>query len=86
MIEVLYVLWTVLVAGSFVSCPLIAERRMPLSVIFFVMGPGVSKVLEIGTIPVRLNKPVVGFRPISECCQDGEIMRAWFPPPLLLHN
>jgi hypothetical protein len=66
MIEVLYVLWTVFVAESFVSCPLIAERRMLLSVIFFVMGPGVSKVLEIGTIPVRLNKPVVGFRPISE--------------------
>jgi hypothetical protein len=39
-----------------VSCPLI-ERRMLLSVIFFVMGPGVSKVLEIGTIPVLLNKP-----------------------------
>jgi hypothetical protein len=49
-----------LVAESFVSCPLIAERML-LSVIFFVMGPGVSKVLEIGTIPVRLNKPVVGL-------------------------
>jgi hypothetical protein len=43
---------------------LIAERRMLLSVIFFVMGPGVSKVLEIGTIPVLL-KTVVGFE-ISE--------------------
>jgi hypothetical protein len=49
-----------LVAGSFMSCPLIAERRI-LSVIFFVMGPGVSNVLEIGTIPVRLNKPSSWF-------------------------
>jgi hypothetical protein len=65
-----------------------SRERMPLlSVIFFVMGPGVSNVLEIGTIPVRLNKPVVGFRPISECCQDGELwsLKFLFPLPLL-HN
>jgi hypothetical protein len=79
MIEVLYVLWTVLVAESFVSCPLI-ERRMLLSVIFFVMGPGVSNVLEIGTIPYSIN--LVGFRPISECCQDGIIEPEFLFPPL----
>jgi hypothetical protein len=62
-----------LVAGSFLSSPL-TERRIPLSVTFFVIGPGVSNVLEIGMIPLRLNKPVVGFRPIIEFCQEGERM------------
>jgi hypothetical protein len=55
------------------SCPLIAERRMPTISNFFVMGPGVSNVLEIGTIPVRLNKPVVGFRPISEFAKTEKL-------------
>jgi hypothetical protein len=76
-----------LVAGSFLSSPLIAERRIPLSVTFFVIGPGVSNVLEIGMIPLRLNKPVVGFRPIIEFCQEGERMEPEFLfPLLLLHN
>jgi hypothetical protein len=59
-----------LVAGSFLSSTH-SRRRIPLSVTFFVIGPGVSNVLEIGMIPLRLNKPVVGFRPIIEFCQEG---------------
>jgi hypothetical protein len=38
-------------------------------------------------IPLRLNKPVVGFRPIIEFCQEGERMEPEVSVPLLLlHN
>jgi hypothetical protein len=36
------------------------------------MGPTVSKVLEIGTTPVRLRLPVVGFNPTRELALDGD--------------
>ena len=47
---------------------------MALSTTFFVMGPGVSNVLEIGTIPVLLNTPIVGFNPTTEFLLDGEVI------------
>jgi hypothetical protein len=61
-----------LVAGSFFFSTH-SRRRIPLSVTFFCHWPSVSNVLEIGMI-LRLNKPVVGFRPIIEFCQEGERM------------
>ena len=45
---------------------------MALSMTDFVIGPGVSKVLEIGTIPVLLNSPTVGFNPTTEFLLDGD--------------
>ncbi len=39
---------------------------------FLVMGPGVSYVDEIGTIPVLLNSPIVGFRPAREPLLEGD--------------
>jgi len=49
-----------------------AERRMALSITFLVIGPGVSRVLDMGTIPPRLNKPTVGFSPTKELLLEGE--------------
>jgi len=43
-----------------------------LSMTFFVIGPGVSSVLEIGTMPVLLNNPTVGLNPVTEFSEDGE--------------
>ena len=60
------------VAASALSSPAMADNNMALSVTFRVMGPGVSNVLEIGTIPLRLSKPVVGFNPTTEFELDGE--------------
>jgi hypothetical protein len=45
---------------------------MALSITFFVIGPEVSKVLEIGTIPDRLTKPIVGFKPTIEFAEEGD--------------
>ena len=39
---------------------------------FLVIGPDVSSVLEIGTIPDLLTKPIVGFKPTIEFAEDGE--------------
>ena len=36
-----------------------------------VIGPAVSCVAEIGTMPVRLTSPTVGRRPTSPCAADG---------------
>ena len=33
-----------------------------------------SKVLEIGTMPVLLTKPIVGFKPTIEFNEEGESM------------
>jgi hypothetical protein len=45
---------------------------MALSITDLVIGPGVSRVLEIGTMPPRLNKPTVGLRPTSELELEGD--------------
>ena len=45
---------------------------MALSVTFLVIGPGVSNVPDIGTIPFRLNKPTVGFSPTTELLLEGD--------------
>ena len=37
-----------------------------------VIGPAVSKVEEIGTIPLRLTKPTVGFNPTVEFWLAGD--------------
>ena len=47
-------------------------KTITLSITFFVIGPDVSKVLEIGTIPFLLTKPIVGFSPTIEFNEEGE--------------
>ena len=61
-----------ILALSEISFPLIAESMIALSVTFLVMGPGVSNVSEIGTMPLRLSKPVVGLRPTTELELAGD--------------
>ena len=43
-----------------------------LSIIFFVIGPAVSRVDEMGTMPDLLILPIVGFNPTNELAEDGE--------------
>ena len=43
-----------------------------LSMIFFVIGPAVSRVDEMGTMPDLLILPIVGFIPTNELAEDGE--------------
>ena len=38
------------------------------------MGPGVSRVEEMGTIPVLLNTPTVGFNPTTEFRLEGDVI------------
>ena len=45
---------------------------MPNEITFFVIGPEVSNVLEIGTIPVLLTNPIVGFKPTIEFNDAGD--------------
>ena len=59
-----------------------ASRTMALSTTVLVMGPGVSKVLDMGTIPVRLAKPTVGFSPTTEFMLDGERMEPEVSVPM----
>ena len=43
-----------------------------MSKTFVVIGPLVSKKLEIGTIPDLLILPIVGFKPTKEFLEDGD--------------
>ena len=45
---------------------------MALSITVRVIGPGVSRVPEIGTIPLRLSSPTVGLRPTSAFEEAGD--------------
>ena len=47
-------------------------KTMTLSITFLVIGPDVSKVFDIGIIPVLLTSPIVGFNPTIELSDDGE--------------
>jgi len=38
------------------------------------MGPAVSWVWEMGTMPLRLTSPTVGLSPTNEHAADGEVM------------
>ena len=43
-----------------------------LSIIFFVIGPAVSRVEDIGIIPDLLTLPIVGFIPTKELAEEGD--------------
>ena len=57
---------------SLSSNPDIAFKTIALSITFFVIGPEVSNVLDIGTIPDLLTRPIVGFRPTMEFAEEGD--------------
>ena len=61
-------------AVSLLSKPRMAFIKIALSITLLVIGPGVSKVDEMGTIPVRLKTPIVGFNPTIEFKLDGDVI------------
>ena len=65
---------TRLVIASCASGAAMASSKMALSAMLLVMGPEVSKVLDIGTIPVRLTRPMVGFSPQTAFWLEGDNM------------
>lgn len=70
------------VMASASSFPSMASRTMALSMTVLVMGPGVSSVLEMGTMPVRLASPMVGFNPTTEFMLEGERMEPEVSVPM----
>ena len=43
-----------------------------MSIIFLVIGPAVSSVLEIGIIPLLLTNPTVGLSPTTLFFPEGD--------------
>ena len=60
------------VAASEGSAPDIAASRSAASVTVRAIGPAVSWLWAIGTMPVRLTSPSVGLMPTSELTCEGE--------------
>ena len=55
---------------------------MALSRTFLVIGPAVSSVLEIGTTPLLLTAPIVGFNPTTLFFPEGESMEPEVSEPM----
>src|SRR5438876_6420727 len=51
---------------------MMAPRMVAASATDRVIGPAVSWLWAIGTIPLRLTRPSVGLRPTSELVLDGD--------------
>ncbi len=62
----------VAVAGSRESSPASAPSRTAASATVRAIGPAVSWLCAIGTIPVRLTRPSVGLMPTTELLLEGE--------------
>src|SRR5215813_14344489 len=60
------------VALSRGSTPLIALRSSAASLTVLAIGPAVSWLCAIGTIPARLTRPIVGLIPTNEFADDGQ--------------
>src|SRR5581483_572902 len=60
------------VGGSSASAPAIAASRTAASATLRAIGPAVSWLCAIGTIPARLTRPSVGLMPTSELVFDGD--------------
>ena len=58
-------------AASRGSIPASADNSTAASATVRVMGPAVSCVAEIGTMPERLTRPTVGFIPTRPQLFDG---------------
>ena len=72
----------IFVAASFSSTPCITESKIAASITERVIGPAVSCVCEIGTIPVRLNKPTVGLMPTIPFAEDGQVIEPLVSVPI----
>src|SRR5258706_7234587 len=59
-----------------------AERRAGASGTVRHIGPAVSCVCEIGTMPLRLTSPTVGLRPTSDCEVPGQTMEPSVSVPM----
>src|SRR5262249_21493528 len=59
------------VAASFGSGPAITPSSVAASATVRAIGPAVSCVCEMGTIPARLTSPTVGLMPTSPLADDG---------------
>ncbi|MDQ1187941.1 hypothetical protein QE447_000444 [Stenotrophomonas sp. SORGH_AS282] len=64
----------VAVAGSASSRPAIAVNRAAASATLRVIGPAVSWLKEIGTMPSRLTRPTVGLSPTTPFTAAGQTM------------
>ena len=60
-----------MVAGSSGSVPSSAVSSAAASATVLVIGPAVSWLAAMGTIPVRGMRPTVGLMPTSELAADG---------------
>src|SRR5262249_1516386 len=61
------------VAGSSGSLPAITSRRSAASRTVRAIGPAVSWLWEMGTVPLRLTRPPVGLIPTSADREQGEM-------------
>src|SRR5215831_10731975 len=62
------------VAGSAGSIPARTSRRSAASLTVRAIGPAVSWLWEMGTMPLRLTRPTVGFTPTSPEVAEGDMM------------
>ena len=70
------------VAGSAGSLPAIAVSSIAASRTVWVMGPAVSCVWLIGTIPLRETSPTVGFSPTRPFMDDGQLIEPSVSVPM----
>src|SRR5947209_719810 len=60
-----------------------APSTMAASVTVRAMGPGVSWLVAMGMMPVRLARPTVGLMPISEFWFDGHKIEPLVSVPIV---
>lgn len=70
------------VAASRASTPLIAASTSAASRTVRHIGPAVSCVNEIGTMPSRLTRPTVGLMPTSAFTDAGEVIEPSVSVPM----
>src|SRR5690349_6200131 len=59
-------------------------KRAAASVTVAAIGPAVSCVYEIGTMPSRLTSPTVGLRPTTPVNAAGEVMEPFVSVPIAI--
>jgi hypothetical protein len=59
-----------------------APSRTAASATHLAIGPAVSWLMEIGTIPLRLNKPNVGLMPTMPLVWAGQMMEPSVSVPM----
>jgi hypothetical protein len=64
--------------------PAIAPSSAAASATVRVIGPAVSCVAEIGTMPVRLTRPIVGRSPTIPCAAAGETIEPDVSVPIVI--